>query len=61
VAGALLARQLVSSDMVSLAVVINGYDDGRQGGEVRRFQATVDPDFRKNASNLASAAPARLN
>jgi 2-phospho-L-lactate transferase/gluconeogenesis factor (CofD/UPF0052 family) len=54
---AALARQLVSSAGVSLTVVINGYDDGASTGEVRRFLGdSLGPsDFRKNASNLASA------
>lgn len=54
---AALARQLVASVAVSLTVVINGYDDGASTGEVRRFLGdSLGPsDYRKNASNLASA------
>jgi 2-phospho-L-lactate transferase/gluconeogenesis factor (CofD/UPF0052 family) len=54
---AALARQLVASSAVSLTIVINGYDDGASTGEVRRFLGdSLGPsDFRKNASNLASA------
>jgi 2-phospho-L-lactate transferase/gluconeogenesis factor (CofD/UPF0052 family) len=54
---AALARQLVSSPAVTLTIVINGYDDGASTGEVRRFLGdSLGPsDFRKNASNLATA------
>jgi 2-phospho-L-lactate transferase/gluconeogenesis factor (CofD/UPF0052 family) len=52
-----LARQLVSSPAVALTIAINGYDDGASTGEVRRFLGdSLGPsDFRKNASNLATA------
>ena len=52
-----LARQLVSSPAVTLTIAINGYDDGASTGEVRRFLGdSLGPsDFRKNASNLATA------
>jgi 2-phospho-L-lactate transferase/gluconeogenesis factor (CofD/UPF0052 family) len=54
---AALARQLVSSPAVNLTIVVNGYDDGASTGEVRRFLGdSLGPsDFRKNASNLATA------
>jgi 2-phospho-L-lactate transferase/gluconeogenesis factor (CofD/UPF0052 family) len=52
-----LSRQLISSPAVALTIAINGYDDGASTGEVRRFLGdSLGPsDFRKNASNLATA------
>ncbi len=52
-----LSRQLMSSPAVALTIAINGYDDGASTGEVRRFLGdSLGPsDFRKNASNLATA------
>lgn len=48
----------------SLCCVVNGYDDGRSTGEIRRFFGRLGPsDFRKNHLNLLSlgrAEPAVL-
>ena len=60
-----LATTLVGTHGVSLAVAINGYDDGASTGEVRRLlgDALGQSDFRKNASRLSAAlgtAPAAL-
>ncbi len=51
-----LARELVTHDRIDLTLVINGYDDGKSTGEVRRFlgDALGPSDFRKNAARLAS-------
>jgi 2-phospho-L-lactate transferase/gluconeogenesis factor (CofD/UPF0052 family) len=50
-----LSRQLVRNPQVSLAIGINGYDDGLSTGEVRRFlgDALGPSDFRKNATRVA--------
>jgi 2-phospho-L-lactate transferase/gluconeogenesis factor (CofD/UPF0052 family) len=52
-----LASELVRYPHVDLTLAINGYDDGKSTGEVRRFLGnSLGPsDFRKNASRLASA------
>ena len=60
-----LASELVRYPHVKLTLAINGYDDGKSTGEVRRFLGnSLGPsDFRKNASRLASAlrtCPAEL-
>jgi 2-phospho-L-lactate transferase/gluconeogenesis factor (CofD/UPF0052 family) len=51
-----LSTELVRDPRVQLTLAINGYDDGRSTGEVRRFLGdSLGPsDFRKNASRLAS-------
>jgi len=50
-----LSRQLVTHPRVQLTVVVNGYDDGKSTGEVRRFLGDClgPSDFRKNAARLA--------
>jgi 2-phospho-L-lactate transferase/gluconeogenesis factor (CofD/UPF0052 family) len=50
-----LAQELVRYPHVDLTLAINGYDDGKSTGEVRRFLgSSLGPsDFRKNASRLA--------
>lgn len=50
-----LSRELIGRRDVRLTLAINGYDDGRSTGEVRRFLGnSLGPsDFRKNASLLA--------
>ena len=52
-----LSKQLVQYPEISLAIAINGYDDGLSTGEVRRFlgDALGPSDFRKNASRVARA------
>jgi 2-phospho-L-lactate transferase/gluconeogenesis factor (CofD/UPF0052 family) len=61
-----LAALVATDPRVNLTVAINGYDDGRSTGEVRRFlgDALGPSDFRKNASRLAtlrrSCAPALI-
>ncbi|MGC4085753.1 MAG: 2-phospho-L-lactate transferase CofD family protein [Vicinamibacterales bacterium] len=51
----MLSRQLLRDPRVQLTLAINGYDDGKSTGEVRRFlgDALGPSDFRKNASRLA--------
>jgi 2-phospho-L-lactate transferase/gluconeogenesis factor (CofD/UPF0052 family) len=50
-----LSRQLLRDPRIQLTLAINGYDDGKSTGEVRRFlgDALGPSDFRKNASHLA--------
>jgi 2-phospho-L-lactate transferase/gluconeogenesis factor (CofD/UPF0052 family) len=50
-----LSRELITNPRIDLTLAINGYDDGRSTGEVRRFfgDALGPSDFRKNASHLA--------
>src|SRR3954471_22664426 len=50
-----LSRQLLRDPRIQLTLAINGYDDGKSTGEVRRFLGdSLGPsDFRKNASHLA--------
>src|SRR5262245_52291473 len=61
-----LSETLIADPRISLAIAINGYDDGLSTGEVRSFlgDALGPSDFRKNASRLAralrSAPPALL-
>lgn len=52
----LMTRELVRDPRVRLTLVVNGYDDGKSTGEVRRFLGdSLGPsDFRKNARRLAS-------
>ena len=52
-----LSTFLAAQESVDLTLAINGYDDGKSTGEVRRFLgACLGPsDFRKNASTLAAA------
>ncbi|MFN7914454.1 MAG: 2-phospho-L-lactate transferase CofD family protein [Vicinamibacterales bacterium] len=61
----MLSKQLLRDPRVQLTLAINGYDDGKSTGEVRRFlgDALGPSDFRKNASRLAlelGTAPAAL-
>lgn len=51
----MLSRQLLRDPRIELTLAINGYDDGKSTGEVRRFlgDALGPSDFRKNASRLA--------
>jgi 2-phospho-L-lactate transferase/gluconeogenesis factor (CofD/UPF0052 family) len=50
-----LSKELITHPGIGLTLAINGYDDGRSTGEVRRFlgDALGPSDFRKNASHLA--------
>jgi len=52
-----LSEALVVHPSVDLTLAINGYDDGKSTGEVRRFLGDClgPSDFRKNASTLARA------
>lgn len=51
----LLTRQLVNHPDVRLTLLVNGYDDGKSTGEIRRFlgDALGPSDYRKNAGRLA--------
>lgn len=51
----MLSKQLLRDPRIQLTLAINGYDDGKSTGEVRRFlgDALGPSDFRKNASRLA--------
>lgn len=51
----LLTRQLVTHPDVRLTLIVNGYDDGKSTGEIRRFfgDALGPSDYRKNANLLA--------
>ena len=50
-----LARELLLHPDVDLTLAVNGYDDGKSTGEVRRFLGdSLGPsDFRKNAATVA--------
>lgn len=50
-----LSRQLINHPQVKLTLAVNGYDDGKSTGEIRRFLGdSLGPsDFRKNASRMA--------
>lgn len=50
-----MSRQLINHPQVKLTLAVNGYDDGKSTGEVRRFLGdSLGPsDFRKNASRMA--------
>ncbi len=50
-----LSRSLAANPNVDLTLAVNGYDDGKSTGEVRRFLGdSLGPsDFRKNAGTLA--------
>jgi 2-phospho-L-lactate transferase/gluconeogenesis factor (CofD/UPF0052 family) len=50
-----LSKQLLRDPRIQLTLAINGYDDGKSTGEIRRFlgDALGPSDFRKNASRLA--------
>ena len=52
-----LARELLVHPDVELTLAVNGYDDGKSTGEVRRFLGdSLGPsDFRKNAATVAEA------
>ncbi len=52
-----LSRSLTSDARIELTLAVNGYDDGKSTGEVRRFLGdSLGPsDFRKNASTLSQA------
>ncbi len=52
-----LARELLVHPDVDLTLAVNGYDDGKSTGEVRRFlgDALGPSDFRKNAATVAEA------
>jgi len=52
----LLSRELVGHPRVHLTLVVNGYDDGKSTGKVRRLLGDFlgPSDFRKNASRLAA-------
>lgn len=52
-----LSRSLITNPHVELVLAINGYDDGKSTGEVRRFlQDSLGPsDFRKNAARMLEA------
>lgn len=51
----LLSAELLANPAVDLTIAINGYDDGKSTGEVRRFlgDALGPSDYRKNASTVA--------
>lgn len=51
----MLSKRLLRDPRVHLTLAINGYDDGKSTGEIRRFLVdSLGPsDFRKNASRLA--------
>ncbi|MFV1988936.1 MAG: 2-phospho-L-lactate transferase CofD family protein, partial [Gemmatimonadota bacterium] len=51
----LLTRQLVNHPNARLTLLVNGYDDGKSTGEIRRFlgDALGPSDFRKNVHFLA--------
>ncbi len=51
-----LVRLLAANPNVDLTVAINGYDDGKSTGEVRRYLGNClgPSDFRKNASTIAA-------
>ena len=51
-----LVRLLAANPGVDLTVAINGYDDGKSTGEVRRYLGNClgPSDFRKNASTIAA-------
>jgi len=51
-----LVRLLAANPAVELTVAINGYDDGKSTGEVRRYLGNClgPSDFRKNASTIAA-------
>src|SRR5512139_1999159 len=51
----LFTSHLVKDRLVRLTLAINGYDDGRSTGEIRRLLGdSLGPsDFRKNAGRLA--------
>jgi 2-phospho-L-lactate transferase/gluconeogenesis factor (CofD/UPF0052 family) len=51
-----LVRLLAANPNVELTVAINGYDDGKSTGEVRRYLGNClgPSDFRKNASTIAA-------
>ncbi len=60
-----LVRLLAANLNVDLTVAINGYDDGKSTGEVRRYLGNClgPSDFRKNASTIAAtrkSCPAAL-
>jgi len=60
-----LVRLLAANPHVDLTVAINGYDDGKSTGEVRRYLGNClgPSDFRKNASTIAAtrkSCPAAL-
>jgi 2-phospho-L-lactate transferase/gluconeogenesis factor (CofD/UPF0052 family) len=60
-----LVRLLSANPNVDLTVAINGYDDGKSTGEVRRYLGNClgPSDFRKNASTIAAttkSCPAAL-
>ncbi len=60
-----LVRLLAANPNVDLTVAINGYDDGKSTGEVRRYLGNClgPSDFRKNASTIAAtrkSCPAAL-
>ena len=50
-----LSKRLIREPNISLTVLVNGYDDGKSTGEVRRYLGdSLGPsDFRKNASRFA--------
>lgn len=52
-----LSHRLLAHPQIDLVLAINGYDDGKSTGEVRRFlgDALGPSDFRKNASRVAQA------
>jgi 2-phospho-L-lactate transferase/gluconeogenesis factor (CofD/UPF0052 family) len=52
-----LSRELISDPRIELTLAVNGYDDGKSTGEVRRFLGSClgPSDFRKNGSTLAGA------
>ncbi len=52
-----LSQQLIVNDRIDLTLAINGYDDGKSTGEVRRFigDCLGPSDFRKNAARMVSA------
>lgn len=54
---AVLSERLVADPRVELTLAINGFDDGRSTGALRRFLGDClgPSDFRKNAARLARA------
>ena len=49
-----LVKLLSNLDFIDLTIIINGYDDGKSTGELRKFIPNFlgPSDFRKNMTNL---------
>jgi 2-phospho-L-lactate transferase/gluconeogenesis factor (CofD/UPF0052 family) len=60
-----LSIKLFNNPLIDATLIVNGYDDGKSTGEVRRFLGNClgPSDFRKNAARLAAhleSAPSAL-